>query len=117
MLLPATSQIPAVFGRATWALDPASAAPTAGSTELRILVWEIECSSGSPATGRMSAPVIEYTPQTVTITIGVRGLGGIQACPLPRGTPAIVRLPQPLGDRPLLDGGHEPPIPPTPALL
>ena len=113
LLPPASSHIPAAFGPATWALDPAFAAPTPESTELRILVWERDCSSGAPATGRMSAPVIEYKPQTVTITIGVRPRGGIQSCPLPPGTPAIVRLPQPLGDRTLLDGGHEPPAPPA----
>jgi hypothetical protein len=103
------------FGRATWALDPAFASPAPASTELHILVWERACSSGSPTTGRMSAPDIEYAPETVTITIGVRPLGGPQACPGPPGTPATVGLAEPLGTRTLLDGGRVPPSPPSPA--
>lgn len=103
------------FGPATWALDPAFPSPGPQSAELHILVWEEACSGGSPTTGRMSAPVIEYTPQTVTITIGVRSLAGAQTCPLPPGTPALVRLTEPLGNRALLDGGHVPPAPPSPA--
>jgi hypothetical protein len=102
------------FGPATWALDPAFAPPTTDSTELHIQVWERACSSGSPTTGRMSAPVIEYNADTVIITIGVRPLGGVQTCPGPPGTPALVRLAEPLGERTLLDGGHVPPAPPTP---
>lgn len=105
----------AEFGPATWALDPAFASPAPDSTELHILVWERACSSGSPATGRMSAPVIENAAGTVTITIGVRPLGDIQSCPMPPGTPVLLRLPEPLGKRTLLDGGHVPPAPPSPA--
>jgi hypothetical protein len=103
------------FRRATWALDPAFASPGPASTELHILVWETTCSSGLPMTGRMSAPDIAYTPETVTITIGVRPLGRPQACPGPQGTPAIVGLAEPLGLRTLLDGGRVPAAPPSPA--
>ena len=103
------------FGPATWALDPAFASPTPDATELHILVWEAACSGGSPATGRMSAPVIEWAADTLTITIGVRRLDGIQTCPGPPGTPAIVTLAEPLGRRTLLDGGRVPAAPPSPA--
>jgi hypothetical protein len=104
----------AEFGPATWALDPAFPAPVPGSTELHVLVWEQACSSSSPATGRMSAPIVEYGATTVTMTIGVRPRGGVQTCPGPPGTPALVELSEPLGSRTLLDGGHVPPAPPTP---
>ena len=104
----------AELGPASWSLDPASAPPTPDSTELHILVWERSCSSGRPTTGRMSAPLIETTAATVTMTIGVRPLDGMQTCPMPPGTPAIVRLPEPLGARTLLDGGRVPPAPPSP---
>jgi hypothetical protein len=103
------------FGPATWALDPAFAKPGPASTELHMLVWETACSGGAPTTGRMSAPDIAYTPETVTITIGVRPLGGMQTCPLGPGTPAMVRLAEPLGTRTLLDGGRVPAAPPSPA--
>lgn len=102
------------FGPATWALDPAFPAPTAESTQLHVLVSERACASGSPTTGRMSPPVVVAAAESVTITIGVRPLGGVQTCPLPPGTPAIVTLPEPLGKRVLLDGGRVPPAPPSP---
>lgn len=115
LLPPANSRMMAPdFGRATWALDPRAAAPDVASVTLNILVWEMACSSGSPTSGRMSVPVIDYEPATVTITIGVRPLGGMQTCPGPPGTPAVVQLAEPLGNRVLLDGGLVPPAPPEP---
>lgn len=109
----------AEFGPATWALDPDFPSPTASSTELHILVWEVSCSGGAPATGRMSAPVIAVTPESVAIAIGVRALeaapGTAFGCPMPPGTPAIIRLTEPLGERTLLDAGRLPPAPPIPA--
>jgi hypothetical protein len=105
----------AEFGPASWALDPAFAEPIADTIDLHILVWERSCSSGRPTTGRMSAPLIRYTADTVTMTIGVRPLDGAQSCPMPPGTPASVRLMAPLGNRALLDGGQLPPAPPSPA--
>jgi hypothetical protein len=102
------------YGPATWALNPAFPAPTAATTRLEILVWEVACSSAAPTTGRMAAPVIEYGASTVTITLGVRPLTGAQTCPLGRGTPASVHLSQPLGARKLLDGGTVPPAAPSP---
>jgi hypothetical protein len=107
-------QLSADFGPATWALDTAYPPPGADTVELNVLVWEQACSGGQPTTGRMSAPVVEFLKETVTITIGVRPIGGFQGCPLPPGTPAIVILPQRLGDRTLLDGGRMPPSEPSP---
>ncbi len=110
----ATDSIPSEFGPATWALDPAYPVPNAATTDLHVLVWERACSSGLPTTGRMSAPVIVSTADSLTITIGVRPPpGDTQSCPLPAGTPALVRLREPLGSRTLLDGGRVPPGPPT----
>jgi hypothetical protein len=103
------------LGPATWALNPAFRSPGPDSTELHVLVTELACSGGTPATGRMSAPVILYTPGAVTITIGVRPLTGLQTCPGIPGTPDLVRLAEPLGKRNLLDGGRVPPAPPSPA--
>lgn len=114
-----TSVLSPEFGPATWALDPAFPTPVADTSELHILVWERACSGGSPATGRMSAPVVEYTSAAVTITIGVRPLqvdpGMLLTCPMPPGTPAILQLSESLGTRDLLDGGRVPPAPPSPA--
>lgn len=107
----------AEFGPATWELDPAFPTPAADTSEVHILVWERACSGGSPATGRISAPVVQYAATTVTITIGVRPPdappGTAFTCPLGPGTPAIMRLGEPLGNRTLLDGGVVPPAPPS----
>jgi hypothetical protein len=116
-LPPATSgTLSPEFGPATWALDPAFPAPGPTTTELFILVWERACSSGSPTSGRMSAPIIETAQTTVTITIGVRPRSGFATCQLPPGTAAVVTLPEPLGFRTLLDGGVVPGAPPTPMI-
>jgi hypothetical protein len=108
----------AEFGPATWALDPSFAPPVAAATQLHILVWERTCSSGSPATGRISAPVVQYAATSVTITLGVRPLeaspGTGYTCQMPPGTPATMTLREPLGSRTLLDGGLVPPAPPSP---
>src|SRR5436309_1477700 len=50
-LAPSTSgSVPADFGPATWALDPAFAPPGPATVELHVLVWERACSSGTPTT-------------------------------------------------------------------
>src|SRR5262245_20858338 len=101
------------YGKATRAIDSAYDKPGPATTALHILVWEIGCSGGSPTTGRMSAPFVAMDSSSVTITIGVRPLSGAQTCPGPRGTPALVNLPEPIGARTLLDGGTDPPAPPS----
>ena len=100
------------LGPATWALDPSFPVPTADSTELHILVWELACSSGSPATGRMSSPIATYSDSALVMIISVTPVGGVATCPGPPGTPAMVVLPQSLGHRTLLDGSSHPPMPP-----
>ena len=106
-------QLTPEFGPAQWALDPAFPIPDSSTTELHVLVWELACSGASLTTGRMSPPVVEYTSDAVRITIGVRPLEGPHSCPLGRGTPAIVTLPRPLGNRMLLDGYRYPPVRPV----
>ena len=112
------ASIPQEFGKATWAIDGSLAAPDSTTRTLHILVWEQACSGGVPATGRISPPVIVYSPTTVTITLGVRPIqvpsGYLVTCPGPPGTPATVELSEPLGSRQLLDGGRTPPAPPSP---
>lgn len=103
------------FGPAQWALDPAYPQPDAAQTQLHILVWELACHDEYAATGRMSAPVVVFTAESVTVTIGVRPLEGAHTCPGTPGTPAILTLPEPLSDRTLLDGYTYPPVEPSPA--
>ena len=103
----------AEFRRAGWILDPAFVTPTPGSTELHLLVGEMDCASGRSATGRMSVLAIEYAPATLTIVIGVRPLDGDQTCQASPPTPALLRLAEALGARTLLDGGRWPPAAPS----
>ena len=110
----ATDRVSSEFGPATWALDPSFPAPGPAATSLHILVWEQACSSGRPATGRISPPAITTSATTVTVTLGVVPLDGAESCQGPPGTPAVVSLPEPLGTRTLLDGGHQPAAPPAP---
>jgi hypothetical protein len=97
---------------ARWSLADPVASPDPGATDLALMIAEVPCSSGSPIEGRTEPPVIETSATSVTITIRVRQLlGGLQTCPL-HMWPMTVRLPEPLGNRQLLDGGQVPPAPP-----
>lgn len=68
-----------------------------------------------PATWALDpAADIQISDDTVMVTFGVVPLGGAQECQGNPPTAVTVRLPEPLGDRRLLDGGREPPAePPT----
>ncbi|HEY8134566.1 MAG TPA: hypothetical protein VIF08_00885 [Candidatus Limnocylindrales bacterium] len=98
-------------GAARWWLDPRRPFPTADSVVLEILVLEQACASGNYATGRILPPAVVYEAEAITVTIGVRGVGG--TCQGNPDTPAVLTLNEPLGDRELLDGFF---IPPAPAL-
>jgi hypothetical protein len=97
---------------ATWWLDPRLPPPAADATVVDVMVEEQECASGSYATGRIGNPIVEYAEDTLTMTIGVRSVGGL--CPSNPSTPAVVILPEPLGARELLDGSYIPARPPLP---
>ncbi len=98
---------------AEWAPDPAFAAPGPAATSVHVLVWEMDCTSGQPATGRVTGPIVGYGADAVTITFGVRPLPAQnQTCPGNPPTPVVVELAEPLGDRELLDGGTFPAGPP-----
>ena len=99
-------------GSATWVFDPDYALPTADSTVLHVLITEGACSGGIPAFGRIVPPVVVYGTDTLTLTVGVRPVGGIATCPGNPPTPATVVLPRPLGDRVVYSGALFPPGPP-----
>lgn len=95
-------------GAATWALAPdADIGPD--TTEFTAMVTERACASGQSSADRIIGPGIEVTEDAVTVTFRVRPLSGAQECQGNPPTPVSVRLPEPIGDRQLLDGGREPP--------
>ena len=100
---------PEGMGRAEWWIDPGHPAPRATDTILHLQVLEIECASGRPPVGRVEGPVIRFTETDVEIAVFVRRQPGPQECP---GNPALqvdVALPEPLGERRLVDAAVFPP--------
>ena len=71
--------------------------------EVPILVSEENCASGDRADGRIRATV-EETDDTVTITVRVRKLSGMQECPGNPMTPFTIELESELAGRSLVDG-------------
>ena len=97
-----------VVGEATWTWDPAVAAPDPATTTFTALVHEYACASGQPVGERLHGPEIVLLPDRVLV--GVRRRAALRRAGL-RGrgfpTPVTVTLPEPLGDRALVDtGGH-----------
>lgn len=80
-----------------------------GASEIPILVTERDCNSGEDATGRIVVSSLEADDTSVTAVIAVRPRGGGQECPSNPETPFLLQLPEPLGDRALLDGSSVPP--------
>jgi hypothetical protein len=92
------------YGEAEWSLDGDYVQPSATATELHVLVTERACSGASSPAGRLVAPIVTYEPDTVTMTLGVRPVGGPATCPGNPALPVTVVLPEPLGDRTLVGG-------------
>ena len=82
-------------------LDPAA-------TEIAVAVTERACNSGEDASGRIVVAAIDADDDSVTVTLAVRPRGGAQTCPSNPDTPFVLELPEPLGDRALLDGSQVP---------
>lgn len=78
-------------------------------TEIPVLVTERACNSGHDARGRIVEPRIVLTDEAVTVVFAVRPREGDQDCPSNPGTPHLLVLPEPIGDRTLLDGSEIPP--------
>ncbi|HUQ78059.1 MAG TPA: hypothetical protein VM427_04205 [Patescibacteria group bacterium] len=108
-LRPPAAAIESRIGPASWWLDPAKAKPTAGSTEIHAQVLELSCASGHSSEGRIEGPKIEFAADTVLVTFRVRHRPGGQDCPGHPPAPFTFKLPEPLGDRRLLDGSADPP--------
>lgn len=93
---------------AVWRLDRGSPKPSPESTEIPVLVTEQDCASGEPATGRIAEPRVHVGARRVVVSIFVRPGDGAETCPSNPPTPYVLRLPEPLGNRALLDGGRIP---------
>jgi hypothetical protein len=87
----------------SWRLDPSfDAGPDA--IELRVLVTERTMASGTPAADRLLEPELHLDSERAVLRIYVRPLEGYVGRSAKHETPVIVRLPEPLGNRELIDG-------------
>jgi hypothetical protein len=92
----------------SWRLDPSADPPAPADTELRVLVTECHCASGRSAEGRVEPPDVFYGADEVRIVAYVTALPGTQRCPGNPPTPAVFVLPDPVGERRLVDAGQFP---------
>jgi hypothetical protein len=101
---------PSGFDTALWSLDPA--VPYApGATELHIRVSEEGCDSGQLIPADRIYVDVQYAADQVQVTIATRRPLGAQTCPLLLGgSPYVVKLDQPIGNRDVLDGGPWPTV-------
>jgi hypothetical protein len=102
-------QVEARVGPAQWWIDPTAGAPTPASRTIHALVLEQACASGDTPQGRVEPPAIELADTTITVTFSIRHKVDGQDC---HGNPPFaveLKLPEPLGNRKLLDGSATPP--------
>jgi hypothetical protein len=101
---------PEGFNSAGWDLDPAYPyAPAA--TELHVLVGVDACDSGALISPDRIQVGVAYAGDRVVVTLVARTPQGPQTCPLRfGGSPYVVKLDQPIGNRELLDGGPWPAV-------
>lgn len=91
------------LGDAIVALDPDNP-PDAASSQVHLLITEIECASGKPADGRVTLERLAQLEDRVELVIGVEAApGDAQTCQASPPTPFTVELDEPLGDRNVLD--------------
>ncbi len=106
---PPTSELEVRVKTATWTLDPKKPKPGPTATTLTALVTETACASGKSPDGRVEDPAIEVADTAITITMMIRRLPGGQDCQGNTPFPVTIKLPEPLGNRQLFDGGSTPP--------
>ncbi len=77
---------------------------SSASTSFTAAVTRMSCHGG--VTGTVLRPTIEEDDATVIVTFAVEAATpGIYACPSNDFVPVVVDLSEPLGERPLIDGG------------
>lgn len=100
---PETSE-PEPGDAAVWTVDPAGAL-TVESTSFTARVTRLGCSGG--ITGQVFPPAIELRADAIVVTFLVEHIPGGE-CPGNNAVPFDVTLPEPVGNRPILDGACAP---------
>lgn len=96
--------------RADVFLDP-DHLPASGDQVMHVMIRETACASGRSPLGRVLPPVLRIEASSITVLITVSRLPGEQDCQGVDAVPYDLVLPEPLGERTLLDGGHVPATP------
>jgi hypothetical protein len=88
-----------------WRLDPETAEPTAESTRVSVILQERECVSGQEIGDRLVGPQIVMTGTKVFVAFTAKGPeGDFFDCQGNPQVPFVVELPEPIGDRELMEG-------------
>ena len=86
----------------------------ADQSDFDVIVVELACTGFHTAEGRVTEPAITVSEDAITVVFAVVPLEGDDLeCPGHPGTPYVLQLPEPLGDRVLLDGSTVPAHEPT----
>jgi hypothetical protein len=88
-----------------WSLDPAAPAPGPNTTSLHVLATERECVDGREIGDRLLGPQVVMTDGEVRVAFAAQPPPGeFFTCPSNPDTPVTVELPQPLGERKVVEG-------------
>lgn len=82
---------------------------TPETARVEVLVQELACNSGQDARGRVRVERVVADERSVIVVMATVPRGGAQDCPDNPETPFILELPEPLGERVLMDGYSIPP--------
>lgn len=97
--------VPDHLNTVDWRLDPTGQALTSESTEVSVILNERPCVSGSEIGDRLLDPQIVMTEAQVFMAFAAEPPpGDAFDCPGNPDTPHVVELPEPLGDRELMEG-------------
>ena len=96
--------VPAGLNTVEWRLDPAAPEPGPDATDLHVLLTERECVSGQEIGDRLVGPQIVITDTDVRLVFAAEPPpGDAHDCQGNPETPYTVELPEPLGDRAIIE--------------
>jgi hypothetical protein len=96
--------VPASLNTVEWRLDPSTPEPGPETTELHVLLTERECVSGQKIGDRLVGPQVVITDTDVRVAFAAKPPPeDDQTCPGNPEAPYTVELPEPLGDREVID--------------
>lgn len=97
--------VPEGLNAVDWVLAPSSLPLDPGATSLEVLATERQCVSGQAMGDRLLEPQVVMTADEVRVVLATEPPPGASfECPGNPETPVTVMLPQPLGDREVVEG-------------